>query len=246
MQRITRLLTGTDPENPDTGKRWRWPVALAILLVSGTLLATTVDVGGLLPEVRIQSTTDGTLGPGDSREIRANGVDKLRVYRVSVDKQGKLTEFYEENGKQIAISANTRAWIDEMSRISVPPPPPAPPAPPVAPGAMPTPPAPPGNVALIDPPPAPPQPPEMAESTAFKEILRLVAADRAVVSKVGNPITADSDSISGNLRMDGDEGTANLRFQLGGPRGRVQVQVNAELRDGIWTVQTINLAAPRG
>ena len=245
MQRITRLLTGTDPENTYTGKRWRWPVALAILLVSGTLLASTVDVRSLLPDLHIQSTTNVTLGPGDSREIRANGVDKLRVYRVSVDKQGKLTEFYEENGKRSAISAKTRAWIDEMSRISVPPPPPAPPAPPAAPGAMPAPPAPPGNVALIGPPPAPPQPPEMAQSMAFKEILRLVAADRAVVSRVGNPITADPDSISGNLQMDGDEGRANLRFQLGGPRGHVQVQVNAKLRDGAWTVDTINLAAPR-
>ena len=238
MQRITRLLTGTDPENPGTGKRWRWPAAIAILLASGTLLATTVELRGLLPELHIQSTTDGTLGPGDSREIRANGVDKLRVYRVNVDKQGKLTEFYEENGKRIAISANTRAWIDEMSRISVPPPPPAPPAPPAAPAL-------PGNVALIGPPPAPPPPPEMAESTAFKEILRLVAADRAVVSRVGNPITADPDSISGNLQLDGDDGKANLRFQLGGPRGRVQVQVDAKLRDGVWTVDTINLAVPR-
>lgn len=85
----------------------------------------------------------------------------------------------------------------------------------------------------------------MAESTAFKEILRLVAADRAVVSRVGNPITADPDSISGNLQLDGDDGMANLRFQLGGPRGRVQVQVDAKLRDGVWTVDTINLAAPR-
>ena len=85
----------------------------------------------------------------------------------------------------------------------------------------------------------------MTESADFKEILRLVAADPRVVSEVGNPITANPDSIGGSLRMDGNEGKANLRFELGGPRGRTQVRVNAELRDGAWVLETLNLAAPR-
>ena len=228
MKRITRLLTGSPPEDPGTGKRWRWPAALAILLASGTLLATTTRVGNLLPSINIQSTTDGTLRPGDSREIRASGLDKDRFYRASVDRQGTLSERYEENGKAIAINAKTRAWINEMSRISVPPPPPAPPAPPAAPAA----------------PPPPPAPPNISESATFKEILRLVAADQAVIRAMGNPLTVLPDSIDGNIRLSGvndSAGEAQLKFDLSGPNGRNTVTVAAERENGTWNVVTLNL-----
>ena len=228
MKRITRLLTGSPPEGPGTGKRWRWPAALAILLASGTLLATTTRVGNLLPSINIQSTTDGTLRPGDSREIRASGLDKDRFYRASVDRQGTLSERYEENGKAIAINAKTRAWINEMSRISVPPPPPAPPAPPAAPAA----------------PPPPPAPPNISESATFKEILRLVAADQAVIRAMGNPLTVLPDSIDGNIRLSGvndSAGEAQLKFDLSGPNGRNTVTVAAERENGTWNVVTLNL-----
>lgn len=256
MQRITRLLNGSDPENTGAGKRWRLPAALAILLASGTLLATQVDVRGtFMPDLHFQSTTDGVLRPGDSREIRANGVDKQRFYRASVDQAGKLTELYEENGKPHPIDKPVRAWVNEMTRLATTPPPP-PPMPPHAPGAPPAPPAPPvapptdldGTVNLIGPPPppAPPAPPALSESTSFKEILRLVAADRAVIRAMGNPLTVLPDSVAGSLDLsgpNGGDGTALLSFNLSGPNGRNKVIVSAEREDGTWKIEMLRLAS---
>ena len=232
MQRITRLLSGSDPDKSDAnasaGKRWRFPAALAILLASGTLLATQVDVRGtIMPGLRFESTTEGVLRPGDSREIRANGVDKQRLYRASVDKAGKLTETYDENGKPHAIDPSVRAWVNEMTRLATtpPPPPPAPPAPPVA-------------------PPAPPAPPAISESASFKEILRLVAADKAVIHAMGNPLTVLPDSVTGSLRLSGindRQGEAWLSFDLSGPNGRNKVSVAAERQDGVWQIEELRL-----
>jgi len=259
MQRITRLLSGSDPDNPDSNpsrsKRWRFPATLAILLASGTLLATQVDVRGtFMPGLYFQSTTDGVLRPGDSREIRANGVDKQRFYRASVDKAGKLSESYEEDGKPHAIDKSVRAWVNEMTRLATAPPPPPPPVP-AATSAAPAPPAPPrkfdGTVELIGPPapppaapPAPPAPPAISESASFKEILRLVAADQGVIRAMGNPLTVLPDSVDGNLRLSGindRQGEALLSFDLSGPNGRNKVTVAAEREDGVWQIETLRL-----
>lgn len=252
MQRITRLLSGSDPENPTAGKRWRLPAALAILLASGTLLATQVDVRGtFMPDLHFQSTTDGVLRPGDSREIRANGVDKQRFYRASVDKAGKLTETYEENGKPHPIDKSVRAWVNEMTRLATTPPP-HPPMPPGAPDAPPPPPPPApagldGTVNLIGPPPppaappAPPAPPAISESASFKEILRLVAADPAVIRAMGNPLTVLPDSVVGSLDLSATGGEALFNFNLSGPNGRNKVIVSAERENGVWKVQTLTL-----
>ena len=124
------------------------------------------------------------------------------------------------------INAKARRWIAEMSRMSVPPPPPPPP---------PAPPAPPA------PPPPPPPPPELADSPDIKEILRLVAADDEVVSTIGAPVTLDPESIDGNLRKDDGEGSASLTFRLTGPRGRAEVEVDAESQNDRWEILQLDV-----
>src|SRR5688500_16256079 len=91
MQRITRLLSGSSPR-----AHWRLPAALAIVLVSGGLLATQVGIPGKRSGLQIKSTTDGVLGPGDVREVTAYGLDGERYYRVNVDAQGRMTELYKD------------------------------------------------------------------------------------------------------------------------------------------------------
>ena len=244
MQRITRLLTGSNP-----GSRWRLPTGILVLLASGGLLATQLDnPRHALPHLHIESSTDGPLGPGDERVITASGFDGTREYRASVDARGILSEQYRHDGKPQPITASVRTWINEMSRISVPPPPPAPPAPP-----PPAPPAPPAIAALPPPPappapPAPPPPPELADSIAFKQILRLVAADPAVTGKLGTPITLQRGSVHGHLSQHGwnnSVGEASLRFGLGGPNGRGQVLVDAERAHGAWQPSKLKLLPAR-
>jgi beta-lactamase regulating signal transducer with metallopeptidase domain len=223
MQRITRLLSGAPGRS-----RWRWPAALLGLAAVGTLFFAQAGVAKL-PNIHIESTTDGALRPGDRREISAKGFDLDRRYVASVDADGKLIEVYEEDGRAQPIDAKARRWITEMSRISVPPPPPPPP---------PAPPAPPPP-----PPPMPPAPPELADSPDIKAILRLVAADAELLDVVGAPVTLAPDSIDGNLRRDDGEGNAELTFEMAGPKGRADVEVEAEYEDGRWSVELLEVSA---
>jgi hypothetical protein len=68
----------------------------------------------------VRASTDGSLGPGDYREISAG--DRQRFYRVSVDAAGKRSETYTEAGVARPIDASIRNWIDEHSKPPVIPP----------------------------------------------------------------------------------------------------------------------------
>lgn len=236
MQRITRLLNGSTLK-----PGWRLPAALAILLASGTLLATQVDVHGSLASIGVSS--DGTLGPGDSRQITTDH----QFYYGSVDRKGKLSEVYKVDGVAKPIDAKARVWINKMSNIKPPPAPPAPPAAPAAPPAAPAvapisavPPAPPVAPAA---PPAPPAPPAVTDSQSFKALLRLVVADAGVAAAVGAPARVTSE-VDGRIELDGANGEADLDFELAGPKGRTTVHVNAERTGSVWKIQNITLSPP--
>jgi beta-lactamase regulating signal transducer with metallopeptidase domain len=123
MQRVARLLA----EPPSRG-RWGALTILGALTIFGALLIAQVGLaGGRLPDLQVESSTAGALGPGDYREISAGGLDKQRFYRESIDAQGGRTESYRENGQDHPIDAEVRRWLAGIARLSVtqPPPPPA-------------------------------------------------------------------------------------------------------------------------
>jgi beta-lactamase regulating signal transducer with metallopeptidase domain len=221
MHRITRLLS------PDPARsRWRWPLAISVVLAAGTVFALQAGAArNRVPYLHIQSTTDGKLGPGDTREIHATGLDHTRYYLAQVDATGKLTEFYEQDGRPHPIDASVRTWIDKVSRVPVPPMPPMPPLPPL--------------------PPPPPPPPVFGADAQTKALLQAIAADAGVAAHVGSPVRLLDPDVDGTLRLsDGDgakEGHADLTLELGGPKGEAVVEVEADLQGGQWIITTLDL-----
>lgn len=213
MQRITRLLSGP----PARGRRGAL-VVLGLLTFAGALLAAQVGLaGGAWPDLHVQASTDGVLGPGDYRQIVANGVDKRRRYRAEVDAQGRLHETYEENGKPRPIDAGVRHWITEVSRLSAPP-------------------------ALPPLPPHPPLPPMPELDQAAKSLFALLATHPAVVARLGAPVVRTAGEIDGNLRLDGEAvGSADLEVPMRGSSGSGVVIVQATLEDGRWTLLDVDV-----
>lgn len=231
MQRIKRLLAA-----PPARGTWVARIVLGVVLAGGALVAAQAAFSGhWRPDLHVYSTTDGQLGPGDAREIEANGVDGRRIYKARVDAQGRLIETYEKNGQARPIDAGVRRWLAEIDRLSIPPPPPAPPPPP-PPGAAPPPPAP---VAPLPPP--PPPVPDMKASKEFKALMQLVVADPEVEATLGMPVSATDDPVNGNLHLDDGDGDADLRFKLKGPKGAAEIRLVADMNDGVWSVVSIDL-----
>lgn len=243
MQRITRLISGSPLSGPPSRGRTAARIGLVVLLAAGVLVVAQAGISGSRPDLHISSTTDGVLGPGDVREITANGLDKQRTYRASVDAQGRLTEVYREDGQVRPIDGRVRAWVTEVSRLSAPPP-----LPPL-PGAPPAPPAPPALHALPAPP-EPPPPPEVAESVVFQSLLRVVAADPGVIAKLGSPVVLASKDVDGYINMVDDDtphasADLDVSFALRGPKGQASVQVDAQLDDGQWSLDPVVFKSAR-
>jgi hypothetical protein len=204
-----------------------------VLLVSGTLLAMQLD-GSSRPwsGVRITSSTDGALHPGDYRDITANGLGLQRHYRISMDTQGRITESYQENDQAKAIDGKVRAWLSDIAAMAPPPPPPPPPAPP-----------PPPSIAEL---PLPPPPPALTDSVEFKELMRVVAADGRVAARLGVPLEADPQSVSGSINLDGEgnsSGDADFSVVLSGPKGHAKIHFVGERSARVWRLRTLDIGA---
>ena len=215
MNRITRLLAETSPRS-----RWATRIGAAVVLAAGTMVVAQLAFGGARPSLRINATTDGALGPNDSREIVATGIDGERYYRIDVDAKGRATEIYKEDGVARPVDARTHRWVADILRLSAPPVPPPPPALPL-------------------PPPPPPEPPSIADSAEFKALLRQVAVHPGLTARLGTPITLTSRDIHGEISLRSTRGDADVKLELRGPKGHATVHVDAQYRNGAaWTLDT--------
>ena len=226
MKRITRLLSA-----PPARARWGAAIGAGILAVSGVVLATQLALANHGRNgIHIRSSTDATLGPGDSREVSAYGPDGWRHYTVRIDQDGKQVETLDVDGKRQPVTDETRRWVADILRGATPPPPPAPPPPPPI-------------AALPPPPPPPPAPPAMSEDAMFKALFQRVAADPRVVATLGSPVVLASNDIQGSLHIGNGarpDGNANLRIPLRGPKGRAEAHVTATLASGQWSLDPID------
>ncbi len=220
MQRIKHLLS-TAPERP----RWRTPAALLALLCSTLVLANQVDlIQQKLISLHVDESTDGELKAGDYREINATSSDMQRYYRISLDKDGRVTEIYKENDQVKPIDNTVRTWLADIKTILVIPPPPDVPPPPVL--------------------PPPPPPPDIADSKAFTLLFNTSKNDARILAITGSPATLVRNKVGGKIHYPGERalnGKAEFSYVMSGPKGRALVEVTGEGAKGSWTLKTIDV-----
>ena len=93
-------------------------------------------------------------------------------------------------------------------------------------------------------PPAPPEPPEIVEDAVFQSLMRVVAADPAVVARLGSPVVMASNDVDGSIRIDDDSADVDATVSLRGPKGRSDVHVDARLDGGTWSMDRIDFKSP--
>jgi beta-lactamase regulating signal transducer with metallopeptidase domain len=218
MHRVTRLLS---PDQP-TRLRWVVPVGVMAIVCSGALLAAQLQPGS--------STAGSTTFDARGHSFKLTESSLLggdRVYRQSINADGKVTETYTVDGKPTKIDAATRVWITRMhiaAATDAPPPPPAPPAPPPPLAAPPL-------------PPPPPLPPSMTRTAPYRAAVQGLQQEEAVIAMVGSPVVGGEVSEYSHLTED----HADLTFVVSGPKGKANVRARMKLQAGVWHVSNLDL-----
>jgi hypothetical protein len=70
-------------------------------------------------------------------------------------------------------------------------------------------------------------------SDVYKQAMAQAAANEQVHTQIGDPIKADW-LISGELKVNGDSGSANLSIPISGSRGRGTIRAVASKSGGVW------------
>ncbi|GGC69264.1 M56 family metallopeptidase [Undibacterium terreum] len=245
MKRITHLLSSSPaPQN------WRVPVALLLLLCSGTLLATQiVPPKHLLTNLKINASSSGELTAGNFREFTASYLlDKQRYYRISMDDQGRVKESYKEDGHDMPVDEKVRVWLKELEPMDTPPLPPQPPRPPLPP-LPPLPEIPPLPLEPVQPPPA-----RASDSTELRALFSKLQNDRQLLETLGTPVNFERDSFHGSIRIWGswdfrlwgleepEGGKAAFSMVFSGPKGKAKVTYAGTTHNGIWQTAKLDIS----
>jgi hypothetical protein len=70
-------------------------------------------------------------------------------------------------------------------------------------------------------------------SDVYKQAMAVAAANEQVRAQIGDPIKADW-LIAGELKVNGDRGSANLSIPVSGSRGRGTIRAVASKSNGVW------------
>ena len=251
MHRVKRLLSSDQhahqhadqPAHRSARLRWAAPIGVMAVVCSGALLAAqlqpdrapvaakTGPVTQVAPAAPAQAVTP--LRPAITARVDSDGqsfrlsesgiLGGDRSYRASVDPAGKVTETYTVDGKAARIDSDARQWITRMQVAALTEAPPLAPSPP--------------NPAAPPMPPAPPPPPLLTSTAAYRSALRHAQQDAGVIALVGAPVRGGS--FSGNSHMTDD--SADLSFQVSGPKGTALVHTRGDLEAGVWQISTLEL-----
>ncbi|GAB3339418.1 cytochrome c oxidase assembly factor Coa1 family protein [Marilutibacter aestuarii] len=85
----------------------------------------------------------------------------------------------------------------------------------------------------------------LANSAPYQHAIERARDSTAVVAALGEPIEAGF-MTQGHLRTADDEGEADLRIPLDGPRANASLHVEATREKGRWTYQTLDVVLADG
>jgi hypothetical protein len=77
-------------------------------------------------------------------------------------------------------------------------------------------------------------------SDVYKQAMAQAAASEPVRAQIGNPIKADW-LIAGELKVNGDRGSANLSIPISGSRGRGTIRAVASKSGGVWRFSSLQV-----
>lgn len=108
LTRVRLLLGESRPQRVSA------PILAAIFGATALLFGLTGAIGGHPPDLVVQMSTSGPLGPGDHLEIRSHDQSGERLYRLSLGMDGRSNEVYRVDGEPRPIDATARRWIEAV------------------------------------------------------------------------------------------------------------------------------------
>lgn len=79
------------------------------------------------------------------------------------------------------------------------------------------------------------------DSVPYSVSMETLQKNELVIEKLGEPIEPNG-MFQGNINYENDEGTADLKIPVKGPKGEASLLVIAEKKGEHWTYQTMNVS----